>query len=61
MIGLMTDWDTAAWPAAAAKEAIEAEALRCMAKIYPRRDDLKEGGARPSLNSLEVIRLLEAG
>jgi hypothetical protein len=44
-----------------AEEAIEAEALRHMARMYPRWDDLKEGDARPSLNSLEVIRLLDAG
>ena len=42
-----------------AEEAIEAEALRQMAKMYPRWDDLKEGDARPSLNRLEVVRLLE--
>jgi hypothetical protein len=64
----MTDWDTAAWssPTRAeaqrlAEEDIEAEALRQMAKIYPRWDDLKAGDTRPSLNSLEMIRLLEAG
>ena len=42
-----------------AEEAIEAEALRQMAKMYPRWDDLKEGDARPSLNRLEVVRLLD--
>jgi hypothetical protein len=41
-----------------AEGAIEAEALRQMAKIYPRWD-LKEGDARPSLNRLEVVRLLD--
>ena len=42
-----------------AEEAIEAEALRQLAKIYPRWEDLKEGDARPSLNLLEVVRLLD--
>ena len=41
-----------------AEEAIAAEALRYMAKIYPRWD-LREGDARPSLNQLEMVRLLE--
>jgi hypothetical protein len=42
-----------------AEEAIEAEALRQLARIYPRWD-LTEGDARPSLNSLEMVRLLDA-
>lgn len=41
-----------------AEEAIAAEALRYMAKIYPRWN-LKEGDTRPSLNRLEMVRLLE--
>jgi hypothetical protein len=42
-----------------AEEAIDVEARRQLAGIYPRWGDIKEGDAHPSLNSLELVRLLD--